>query len=208
MNAERPRRGCKKLALAFARLHDRTSSGRARCRHQPGLSTSGSTSSNSRRLGATCVRGRESNCLEMRHISGPFRVQLSRAKARASSTPRPRSPASWPALIGVAAPPLRPDHPRPCLRLRLPAAQGPRPRSGARTDSISRIYGQEMDNATKALARMNMILHDCPTAEIWQDNSLSSPHSPRPTEPSRPSISSWRIRLLHQGMEQRLRSGK
>ena len=38
------------------------------------------------------------------------------------------------------------------------------------------IYGQEMDNATKALARMNMILHDCPTAEIWQDNSLSSPH--------------------------------
>jgi len=37
------------------------------------------------------------------------------------------------------------------------------------------LYGQEMDNATKALARMNMILHDCPTAEIWQDNSLSSP---------------------------------
>jgi type I restriction enzyme M protein len=28
------------------------------------------------------------------------------------------------------------------------------------------LYGQEMDNATKALARMNMILHDCPTAEI------------------------------------------
>src|SRR6516162_143439 len=27
------------------------------------------------------------------------------------------------------------------------------------------LYGQEMDNATKALARMNMILHDCPTAE-------------------------------------------
>jgi type I restriction enzyme M protein len=38
------------------------------------------------------------------------------------------------------------------------------------------LYGQEMDNATKALAKMNMILHDCPTAEIWQDNSLSSPH--------------------------------
>jgi type I restriction enzyme M protein len=38
------------------------------------------------------------------------------------------------------------------------------------------LYGQEMDNATKALARMNMILHDCPTAEIWQDNSLSAPH--------------------------------
>ena len=38
------------------------------------------------------------------------------------------------------------------------------------------LYGQEMDNATAALARMNMILHDCPTAEIWQDNTLSSPH--------------------------------
>ncbi len=38
------------------------------------------------------------------------------------------------------------------------------------------IYGQEMDNATSALARMNMVLHDCPTAEIWQDNTLSRPH--------------------------------
>ncbi len=38
------------------------------------------------------------------------------------------------------------------------------------------LYGQEMDNATSALARMNMILHDCPSAEIWQDNTLSSPH--------------------------------
>lgn len=33
-----------------------------------------------------------------------------------------------------------------------------------------------MDNATAALAKMNMILHDNPTAEIWRDNSLSSPH--------------------------------
>ena len=38
------------------------------------------------------------------------------------------------------------------------------------------IYGQEMDNATAALAKMNMILHNNPTAEIWQDNTLSSPH--------------------------------
>jgi type I restriction enzyme M protein len=38
------------------------------------------------------------------------------------------------------------------------------------------LYGQEMDNATTALARMNLILHDCPTGEIWQDNTLSSPH--------------------------------
>ncbi|MBA4374425.1 MAG: type I restriction-modification system subunit M [Thermodesulfovibrio sp.] len=45
-----------------------------------------------------------------------------------------------------------------------------------RTSLDLAIYGQEMDNATSALARMNMVLHDCPTAEIWQANTLSSPH--------------------------------
>jgi type I restriction enzyme M protein len=38
------------------------------------------------------------------------------------------------------------------------------------------LYGQEMDNATSALARMNMVLHDCPTAEVWQANTLAAPH--------------------------------
>lgn len=38
------------------------------------------------------------------------------------------------------------------------------------------IYGQEMDNATLALARMNMILHDNTTHKVWQDNTLASPH--------------------------------
>ena len=38
------------------------------------------------------------------------------------------------------------------------------------------LYGQEMDNATAALARMNTILHDCPSAEIWKDNVLAGPH--------------------------------
>ena len=38
------------------------------------------------------------------------------------------------------------------------------------------MYGQEKDVATRALAKMNMVLHDCPTAEIWRDNTLSSPH--------------------------------
>ncbi|MEI6268082.1 MAG: class I SAM-dependent DNA methyltransferase [Methylococcaceae bacterium] len=42
------------------------------------------------------------------------------------------------------------------------------------------IYGQEMDNATAALAKMNMILHNCPTAEIWKDNTLSSPYFKQP----------------------------
>lgn len=38
------------------------------------------------------------------------------------------------------------------------------------------ICGQEMDNATSALARMNMILHDSATADIWKGNTLSEPH--------------------------------
>ena len=37
------------------------------------------------------------------------------------------------------------------------------------------IYGQEKDNATYALARMNMFLHDNPTADIWQGNTLAAP---------------------------------
>jgi type I restriction enzyme M protein len=37
------------------------------------------------------------------------------------------------------------------------------------------LYGQEMDNATSALAKMNMILHDCPTAEIQKGNVLADP---------------------------------
>jgi type I restriction enzyme M protein len=38
------------------------------------------------------------------------------------------------------------------------------------------IYGQEKDLSTAGLARMNMILHNKPEAEIWQDNTLSAPH--------------------------------
>jgi len=38
------------------------------------------------------------------------------------------------------------------------------------------LYGQEKDNATAALAKMNMILHDCPTAEICKGNVLSDPY--------------------------------
>ncbi|MHB1348948.1 MAG: type I restriction-modification system subunit M [Desulfobulbaceae bacterium] len=50
----------------------------------------------------------------------------------------------------------------------------------SRTGFDLALYGQEMDNATSALARMNMVLHDCPTAEIWQDNTLSHPHFTNP----------------------------
>jgi type I restriction enzyme M protein len=37
------------------------------------------------------------------------------------------------------------------------------------------IYGQEMDNSTAALAKMNMILHGHPNAVIHQDNTLALP---------------------------------
>jgi type I restriction enzyme M protein len=38
------------------------------------------------------------------------------------------------------------------------------------------IYGQEMDNSTWALARMNMFMHNYPSHEIWRDNTLSNPY--------------------------------
>ena len=38
------------------------------------------------------------------------------------------------------------------------------------------VYGQEKDNATWALARMNLILHGHETAELWQANTLAVPY--------------------------------
>ena len=38
------------------------------------------------------------------------------------------------------------------------------------------IFGQEKDNSTFALARMNMILHNNPTAKIQHGNTLTDPH--------------------------------
>jgi type I restriction enzyme M protein len=48
------------------------------------------------------------------------------------------------------------------------------------------VYGQEMDNATAALSRMNMILHNCPTAEIAPNYStLSNPAFKSEKDPSK-----------------------
>lgn len=38
------------------------------------------------------------------------------------------------------------------------------------------VFGQEKDNATRALAKMNMFLHNNPTAEVVQGDTLSNPH--------------------------------
>lgn len=48
-------------------------------------------------------------------------------------------------------------------------------RIGTAASAKVTLYGQEKDSATSALARMNMILHDYPTAEIKQGNTLSKP---------------------------------
>ena len=42
------------------------------------------------------------------------------------------------------------------------------------------IFGQEIDNATWALATMNMFLHGQPTAELWRGNTLSAPYFKNP----------------------------
>ena len=64
---------------------------------------------------------------------------------------------------------------RPDLRLRLAAAEDRRRSRATATDVKVTLYGQEKDNATAGLARMNMILHDYATAEIKQGNTLASP---------------------------------
>ncbi len=44
------------------------------------------------------------------------------------------------------------------------------------------VYGQEMDNATYSLARMNMILHNHPTADLWHGNTLAAPYFKNPDD--------------------------
>jgi type I restriction enzyme M protein len=51
---------------------------------------------------------------------------------------------------------------------------GDEARHGAEDVKVT-LYGQEKDNATAGLARMNMILHDYAIAEIKQGNTLASP---------------------------------
>jgi type I restriction enzyme M protein len=48
-------------------------------------------------------------------------------------------------------------------------------RVGSEAKSTVTLYGQEKESTTAGLARMNMILHDNPTAEIKQGNTLAKP---------------------------------
>lgn len=49
-------------------------------------------------------------------------------------------------------------------------------KAAAETEYGITIYGQENDVATRGLAKMNMILHNNPTADIWRGNTISAPH--------------------------------
>lgn len=49
----------------------------------------------------------------------------------------------------------------------------------AAPDGLS-IYGQEKDVATFALARMNMVIHNCADAELWRENTLTKPYHKGP----------------------------
>src|SRR5690606_17455681 len=46
---------------------------------------------------------------------------------------------------------------------------------GAEAQKMVDLYGQEKEISTANLARMNMILHNAPTASIYADNTLSRP---------------------------------
>jgi type I restriction enzyme M protein len=48
-------------------------------------------------------------------------------------------------------------------------------KAAAETEHGISIYGQEMDVATRGLAKMNMILHNNPTADIQQGNTFTTP---------------------------------
>ena len=92
--------------------------------------------------------------------------------------------------IGAAQTSNEPPAVRPHLRLRFPTAQG-----GEEASAEVTLYGQEKDATTSGLARMNMILHDNPTALIAQGNTLSDPNSATnaTTRPSKPSTMWWPI---------------
>ena len=49
-------------------------------------------------------------------------------------------------------------------------------KAAAETPKGITIYGQENDVATRALAMINMWLHENPGAEIWRGNTLSDPY--------------------------------
>ena len=53
-------------------------------------------------------------------------------------------------------------------------------KAAAETKHGITIYGQENDVATRGLAKMNMIMHNNPAADIWRGNTIAEPHFKNP----------------------------
>ena len=71
------------------------------------------------------------------------------------------------------------------------------------------IYGQEMDNATWSLARMNLILHGHPTAELLHGNTLAAPHFKNQNDALKTfDFRGCKSPFLRQGLVQRPQSGR
>jgi len=49
-------------------------------------------------------------------------------------------------------------------------------RAANECDNEVTIYGQEKDGPTAGMAKMNMVLHNLSSAEIWKDNTMSAPY--------------------------------
>ena len=90
---------------------------------------------------------------------------------------------------------------RPDLRLGLAAAEGGR-RGAAPAVTL---YGQEKDAATSGLARMNMILHNNPTALIVQGNTLADPKFKDGDDAQDLRLRRRQSAVLRQALEQRPR---
>ena len=120
----------------------------------------------------------EEPCRARRHPRRRLRVphaalrHARAARARGSSTRRPRSAASWP----------RSSASRPANSKAATTAYDPTCGSGSLLLKVAAeagkhitLEGQEKDVTTAGLARMNMILHDFPTANILSGNTLFDP---------------------------------
>ena len=86
---------------------------------------------------------------------------------------------------------------------------------GDEAGKIVTLYGQEKDAATSTLARMNMILHNNPTALIVQGNSLANifygtgipaciVSSPIVTPRSHPEICAMDVQLIQNKWRKRV----
>jgi type I restriction enzyme M protein len=106
----------------------------------------------------------------MRH----FATESGKSKGQFYTPAEVSASCPWSSILGKRQP-CRAEHLRPHLRLRLAAAESPRRSQEPHRAGPGALRAGDGQRHLGAGA-MNMVLHDCPTAEIWQDNTLSHPH--------------------------------